>query len=884
MSRSYEPFIIRVGEPQATGFPVQAEFQGGSWSATIPASLPLLTEKEVRQALGWLERGFIDREYARDFGSRLFETLMPGPIREGFRTAYEHVTPEAGLRIVLSLPRELEGLPWELIYDREGEHGFLARSATAPLVRHYRNLPVSRDPPEEGPLRILIVTASPAGYPPVSSEEEAAKIVKSLSRLGMSLPEGLRLLGQHLRHSRSLPEFLSRVRQRALFETRVLSHATRQGLQQEIVDARGQGRPYHVVHFVGHGRTDSSGSFLLFELERDGADGAPQGGEADLVPADDFAEMLAEPTISLAVLNACQTASASSFFRSVAQATLRRRVPAVIGMQVPILDRAAVEFAQEFYGSWAAGQEIEASLAYARRLISQEAPGAAADWSIPVLFMGPTEGLAVKKPAKPRVPPLLRFLRWAIGVFLFLLSTTGLLLTIPDINEQLRTELPVVRCLFPYPMESGYQFNVVVTEFTVLDERGRAAGSKDGRALADYLYQQLNFRFEELDLGIPHKIRPPAHTCRLDGRTREEREEAAERLAERINADVVVYGVLTDMGARSQFSPEFYVNYRGFEEAEEITGQHEMGAALRVALPFDPAGFSPADNPALSARTSALSLMTIGLAYYSVDDFEQALDYFARAEATPGWLETAGKEVIYLLLGNATVRKAAEDDTTEYLDTAADYFEKALSINQTYARAKVGQAGALYLMGIGDPLGEPLEAIDVKKLDESAAYYEAALELGDPPASANIETKVHLGLGQVNFGRFVHALVTEGDWQSPMDRAQAEFSQVVQEYESGNVQVANLASLAYQRQGLLARMLGRTEEAIASYRQAIELATPYYQAYCYTRIGEIYAGAGDMQAAIESYAEAVRIAEFYGDPQRASEYTRRLQELEKIEE
>lgn len=883
MSRSYQPFIIRVGDLQATGFPVQAEFQGGSWSATIPASLPLLTAEEVRQALGWLERGFIDREFAQEFGARLFETLLPGPIREGFRTAYEHVAPEAGLRIVLSLPQQLEGLPWELIYDREGEHGFLARSATAPLVRHYRNLPVSRNPPEEGPLRILIVTASPAGYPPISSEEEVAKIVKSLSRQGMSLPEGLRLLGQHLRHSPSLPEFLGRVRQRALFETRVLSHATRQGLQQEIVEARSQGRPYHVVHFVGHGQTDRSGSFLLFELKRGGADGAPGSAEADLVPADDFAEMLAEPTISLVVLNACQTASASSFFRSVAQATLRRRVPAVIGMQVPILDRAAVEFAQEFYGNWAAGQEIESSLAYARRLISQEAPGAAADWSIPVLFMGPTEGLAVTKP-KPRVPPLLRFLRWAIGVLLFLLSTTGLLLTIPDINEQLRTEAPVVRCLFPYPMDSGYRFNVVVTEFTVLDERGRAAGSKDGRALADYLYQQLDFRFDELDLGIPHDIRPPAHTCRLDGRTREEREQAAERLAERINADIVVYGVLTDMGERSQFSPEFYVNYRGFQEGAEITGQHEMGAAMRVALPFDPAGFSPADNPALSARTGALSLMTIGLAYYSVDDFEHALDYFARAETTPGWLETAGKEVIYLLLGNATVRKAAEDDTTETLDTAAAYFEKALSINQAYARARVGQAGVLYLMGIGDPHGEPLEAIDVTKLDESAAYYEAALKLGDPPASANIETKVHFGLGQVNVGRFVHALVTEGDWQTPLDRARAEFSEVVQEYERGNVQVASLASLAHQRLGLLARMLGRTEEAIASYRQAIELATPYYQAYCYTRIGEIHAGEGEIQSAIEAYAEAVRIAEFYGDPQRAGEYTLRLKELEEIGE
>jgi hypothetical protein len=104
MVRTYEPFVIEVDELEGGAFPVEAEFRGTSWSGSIPASLPLLTGQEVRQALTWLERGFIDRDYAQDFGERLFRTLFPNPIREGFRLAYERVAP-AGMAFWPARPR-----------------------------------------------------------------------------------------------------------------------------------------------------------------------------------------------------------------------------------------------------------------------------------------------------------------------------------------------------------------------------------------------------------------------------------------------------------------------------------------------------------------------------------------------------------------------------------------------------------------------------------------------------------------------------------------------------------------------------------------------------------------------------------------------------------
>jgi tetratricopeptide (TPR) repeat protein len=120
-------------------------------------------------------------------------------------------------------------------------------------------------------------------------------------------------------------------------------------------------------------------------------------------------------------------------------------------------------------------------------------------------------------------------------------------------------------------------------------------------------------------------------------------------------------------------------------------------------LPFD-YKLQSVENPALSARASALSLIAIGMAYQSVDNYEQALQFFQRAEETPGWLDSAGKEVIYLLLGNAYARQASLQKSAQPLEAAAQAYEKALALNSQYARAQVGLASVICLQALGDPI------------------------------------------------------------------------------------------------------------------------------------------------------------------------------------
>ena len=419
------------------------------------------------------------------------------------------------------------------------------------------------------------------------------------------------------------------------------------------------------------------------------------------------------------------------------------------------------------------------------------------------------------------------------------------------------------------------EFNVAIAEFTVLDENGTVIHSDEGMKLAQWLYQRLNHNFSELD--IQYEIWPPNYTGKIDGSTAAEREIEAEARAKEIQAHVVIYGIITASGDHSKFSPEFFVNTSGFDEGEEITGQHELGDALLIALPFDPNQLQDVENPALSARAEALSLIAVGLAYYSIDAFDSAISYFSKAEAITGWRKTAGKEVVYLLLGNANVRLSSKEKTPKYLEASLNFYNAALIVNPEYTRAILGQASTEYLLALGNPNNTTFTDVDLKLLDSSKEKFKQALEFGDPPKSANVEAKVHFGLGQIYLVR------EQVLGENLLVKAKSEFEQVINEYENGNERIANIAGHAYARLGLIARLENNTSQALNLYKNAVNLVSPFYQAYYTTRIGEVYVATGETNLAITAYEDAIQIAEFYGDESSIEKYLMRLNELKKLQ-
>jgi hypothetical protein len=241
-------------------------------------------------------------------------------------------------------------------------------------------------------------------------------------------------------------------------------------------------------------------------------------------------------------------------------------------------------------------------------------------------------------------------------------------------------------------------------------------------------------------------------------------------------------------------------------------------------------------NPALIARSEALGLITIGLAYYANDDYENALTYFDRAVNVEKWLDSAGKEVAYVLRGNARIRLASIRKDRTGLSAALDDYTRAWEItNQTYGRALVGMGGVYYLEAIEDPTNLPTSALDVEKLDQSEQVFQQALALPDQPASYNISAKAHFGLGQI------YQLRSTNLGEAGMDvKAAQEYQQVLQKYEAGDKTLEEIASHVYARMSYLSVTQGNYEAAEDFGTKAYEISSPHFKAENSGFLGVIY--------------------------------------------
>ena len=625
----------------------------------------------------------------------------------------------------------------------------------------------------------------------------------------------------------------------------VLDHATRLGLEQRLAAARGQEKPFHVIHFIGHGQADDPGASLLLERP---------DGTSDPVSAEDFSQMAVTRSLNLVLLNACETASATHFLRSVAHALLTHGVPVVVGMQVPVLDRAAVDFANAFYTAFAAGEAVESALATARRLITQANRGAAADWSIPAVYMSTAAGLTLDLPAPPfRLPLPLHMGRAALLGFVAFMGIVTTLLAVPNTAREVRTRVPVIRCLWPYPMEAAAdKFNVVMTPFSRVGAKS-PFGMLDGEGdeLAQQLFSLFRANIAGLKLGetLKLELRGPREGCALPGTTPADRARAAERLAQALNAQVVLYGVLTGTGKDSLFLPEFYVAYKGFEQGQEIIGPSEMGREIIVGVPIDPLQFQD-PNHAAATRTRGLSWLVVGLAAYSRDDYRAAEQYFRQTAEKAGLLEDEGQQVAYLLLGNTYLRLAEKESNSALLDDAERNYREALRLlrlpaetKQPSARPQLGLANALYARVLGNMKERSIYNVQLPLLDEAEEAYKAVLSMEAPPG-AEIPSKVAFDLGQIYLLRY---MIFGGEWIS---KAEAQFTQVTDAYttaeknkeDQAKAVLQPLAAEAYAGRGTAACFRKDTERAIALYEQASGIALPRRQVLHYLAAGDICVG------------------------------------------
>jgi formylglycine-generating enzyme required for sulfatase activity len=361
---------ITISAGGGSAYPVEARSPAGEATATLHWTLSGLALenrlKDLQIALlssGGGRRALSSEEATvQQFGGELFDALISGEIR----SRYDVIQTQArqggkGVRLRLRIdPPALASLPWEFLYDRRGGE-YVCLSRQTPIVR-YLDLPQPVGAlPVQPPLRILGLIASPGDLPPLDVTVERERIDRAVQPLqGRGLLELTWLEGQSWRE---------------------LRRAMTQG-------------PWHIFHFVGHGDYDPGRDEGQIAL-------TGENGKAHFFSARELARLLADhDALRLVLLNACKGAAGGGQdrFASTAATLVRRGIPAVIAMQYPITDYAAIEFAQSFYERLVAGLPIDTAVTEARKAISF-AIANTVEWGTPVLFLRAQDGRIFDLPA-----------------------------------------------------------------------------------------------------------------------------------------------------------------------------------------------------------------------------------------------------------------------------------------------------------------------------------------------------------------------------------------------------------------------------------------------------------------------------------------------------
>ena len=260
----------------------------------------------------------------------------------------------------------LLGLPWELLHD---ERNYLFQGNRPVRVR--RRLPTKRPTPVPvlgTPIRVLLASPRP--------EDEACLYIDHRASAGPMVDAMEALAGQ--------------------VELRLLAPPTLGALREELDRAHREGKPYHVLHFDGHGVYDRHAGLgaLCFEHEEDSRRPDGMRRHANVLTAD-LGALLRDHGISLVSLDACQTAQAESANESVASALLNAGIGSVVAMSHSVLVETSRRFVEAFYRALSRGERVGSAMLAGQRELKDNAVRGRIfghgefrlqDWFVPVLY------------------------------------------------------------------------------------------------------------------------------------------------------------------------------------------------------------------------------------------------------------------------------------------------------------------------------------------------------------------------------------------------------------------------------------------------------------------------------------------------------------------
>ena len=311
-----------------------------------------------------------------EIGTELFRTLFQSSddARDLWATLRARLN-ETRIEIVTTVT-EATTIPWELIRDPKTDTPLPLRARSF-VHAHPQAAQVPKIPEADaGPIRILLVICRPGGRDDVPFRSVASRLVKGLSGDA-----------------------------RALFQLDVLRPPTFEQLGRTLRRAYADGKPYHIVHFDGHGgyvnaTRSGSHSRLLFE-------NPAAGDNRQLVDGTALGKLLAETGVPVLVLNACRSAYANPptfpvvaesksddphsqvrAFGSLAQEVMDAGAAGVVAMRYNVYVATAAQFVADLYAELIMGRTLGEAVTFCRKQLADDMRETRPieDWSVPVVY------------------------------------------------------------------------------------------------------------------------------------------------------------------------------------------------------------------------------------------------------------------------------------------------------------------------------------------------------------------------------------------------------------------------------------------------------------------------------------------------------------------
>ncbi len=363
-----DKYIIRTEHQRmSTGVPIAEEivtWEVDAWmnQAAVLMNDPLVgllrsAMSDAGAADGGVASSIAESSTLSALGRQLYNAIFQGSIRDSWIAAQgiaQNQQDILRLRLGLKDDRAIR-LPWEVLHA--GDRPL----ATGTDVVFSRYLAGSTPPflasgTVGQPLRILMVLSAPTDQDRLQLHDEATHLQDELA------------------HDRALPNSPE-------IELTILEQPGREQLTQSLEQGN-----YDILHYAGHSGWGTAGGDLYLVNRRTGLT-EPLSGE-------DLAGLLVNNGVRMAVFNSCRgvraaTAEAAGALDNLADALLRRGVPAILAMAERIPDDVALILSRLFYRNLKQGYPIDLSLNRARQGLLSSYGSNQLYWALPILYLHP---------------------------------------------------------------------------------------------------------------------------------------------------------------------------------------------------------------------------------------------------------------------------------------------------------------------------------------------------------------------------------------------------------------------------------------------------------------------------------------------------------------